>query len=202
MHPLRSARRHSNGIAATALVIGLFACTLQASAQVADKTRDLTPQEKESAIAFTGENPAKIMAVKGVVATFSQSDTQRIGAQVVWKEYVFSDDLCLAPVESLSAYRKVGGKSISWKIEKSYSHHLPPGLSYYVWEGSSGKDCKNLPETGLVSLGAPIPTSALEKLIKTGTRSRIWRCHYSVRKKRGLQMIVTKSVFQACGWVG
>lgn len=165
--PQHPAQRRSSGVVAIALIIGILACTLQANAQiVASKTRDLTPQEQKSAIAFTGEKPKEVMAVKGTVATFSRSGMQAIGAQIVWNDHAFSEGLCLAPVANLSAYRKVGVKTIPWKLEQSSSHHLPPGSSYFVWVGRTEKDCKTLPQTDLISLAAPIPTPALKRLIK------------------------------------
>ncbi|MGH8273183.1 MAG: hypothetical protein ACRES9_02835 [Gammaproteobacteria bacterium] len=166
--------KHSHGAIAAALAIGVFGCTLQASAQiVASKTRDLTPREQKSAIAFADVNSKKIMTVKGIVATFSRSGVQNIGAQIVLNNYVFSEGLCLVPVENLSAYRKVGNKSITWKIDKLSSHHLPPGVSYFVWAGNGEKDCKKLPQTGLVSLAAPIPTPVLKRLIKDKRKIKI-----------------------------
>lgn len=167
-HPQRPAQICSRSAVATALAIGILACTLQARAQiVASKTRDLTPQEQKSAIAFTGEKTEEIMTVKGTVATFSRAGMQNIGAAVVWKHFVFSHGLCIAPVENLSAERKVGDKSIHWKVARTYSHHLPPGLSYFVWEGGKIDDCKYLPDKDLMSLTAPIPTPILAKLIES-----------------------------------
>lgn len=163
----RSSRKGTNRIIAIFLATLFASYAPQAIAQiVANKTRPLTISEKKSAIAFAGVKPKEVMTVRGTVATFSQSGYQNLGAQIVWSEYVFSNGLCLVPVENLGATRKIGINTIHWKVAQSGSHHLPSGLSYLVWEGSNEQDCRMVPRSGLVSVLAPIPMSVLSIVIR------------------------------------